>query len=159
VREPKASWVLALRALTGNEFDEIRWNTALGLWEFRLAGADGIQRSQFYGHFDKPVDPATGLHPFRELDDDGMRVVLANLESSFIGNRVHQSDTTEKELRKRMRALKAEGQKRYKAAGEAFADMASERAHRLRGAGFSGSGGTVAGRARRIEIVTPLGAK
>lgn len=134
MREPKPLWVHALRALTGNELDDIRWNEAVGRWEFMLTSADGIQRSQFWGHFDQDPDTFTGLHPFRELDDDGMRQALSNLECTFVGNAFDGAGTTRKEVAKRIEDNRVEGQKRWKQGGIDFGDMVNDRAKRLRGA-------------------------
>ena len=133
-RTPKVSWVRALRALTGNELDDIRFNEALGRWEFLLTSADGVIRSQFWGWFDQPKDPFTGLHPARDLDDDGMRQALTGLECTFVGNAFDGAGTTKKEVQRRIDANHAEGQKRYTQSGEDFADMVNDRAKRLRGA-------------------------
>lgn len=106
-----------------------------------MAGADGVPRSQFWGQFYDPVtrepiepDPVTGLHPFRDLDDAAMREALANLAKTFVGNPYDGAGSTREEVRRRIEANKAESRRRYQAAGEAFADMAAERGHRLRGA-------------------------
>lgn len=156
----------ALRDLTGVETDDIRYNAALARWEFVLRGADGIPRSQFWGWYRNPFngqpiepDPVTGLHPFRELDDDAMSEALANLAKTFVGNPYDGAGDTRSEVMRRYRQNKAEARKRYMAAGENFADMAAERGHRLRGAGWSGSGGTVAGRARRIHRQSVIGGR
>lgn len=134
MREPKVNWVRALRALTGQDQDDIRWNEVLGRWEFLLMHADGISRSQFWGHYDLPIDPVSGLHPFRELDDDAMRIALKNLEQTFVGNTFDGAGSPKKEILKRIGENREEGQKRYRQAGEDFATMAAERGHRLRGA-------------------------
>lgn len=134
MREPKAAWLAALRALEGCADAELRWNLSVGRWEFILRGADGIPRSQFYGWFHRPVDPVTGMHPFRELDDEGMREVIRNLERSYLANRWDGAGTTGREVRRRVRFNRELLVGKYRAAGEAFADMAAERGHRLRGA-------------------------
>ena len=134
MRTPKSSWVRALRALTGNESDDIRWNEVVGRWEFVLMSADGISRSQFWGYFDQPVEPLTGLHPFRELDDGEMRIALDNLTKSFVANPFDGAGTTKKEVMKRIKENRDEGQRRYKQGGEDFADLVSDHAKRLRGA-------------------------
>jgi hypothetical protein len=158
VREPKASWVRALRSLTGVETDDIRWNVALARWEFVMKGADGIPRSQFWGDFRHPVDPVTGLFPFRDLDDDGMREALANLTKTFVGNPHDGAGTTRAEVMGRHRRNKTEARRRYMAAGEQFADMAVERGRWLRGAGTNAS--TVAGRARsKLDIPSVIGGR
>jgi hypothetical protein len=159
MRDPKASWVRALRALTGNEQDDIRFNEVLARWEFMLTSADGVLRSQFWGYFDRPIDPLTGLHPFRELDDAGMVEVLENLKVSFVANPFDGAGTTRKEVQKRMNANHAEGQRRYKQAGEDFVDMTVDvggRGSRLRGALVTGYGGSIVQRSRRqTEDATP----
>jgi len=133
MRTPKLAWVLALRRLEGCAAAEIRWNETAGRWEFILAGADGVPRSQFYGWFNRPVDPVTGMYPFRELDDDGMREVLANLERTYVANRHDGAGTPRREVLRRYRFNRDLLQSKYRVAGEAFADMAAERGHRLRG--------------------------
>ena len=120
--------------LTGNELDDIRFNEAVGRWEFLLTSADGVIRSQFWGHFDQPKDPFTGLHPARDLDDDGMRQALTGLERTFVGNAFDGAGTTKKEVLKRIEVNHTAGQKLYKSHGEDFADMVNDRAKRLRGA-------------------------
>ena len=165
MREPKDAWVASLRRLTGNETDDIRWNEAVGRWEFLLMSGDGISRSQFWGHFDIPVDPLSGLHPYRELDDDSMRDALHNLTKTFVGNPLDGHTSTQgstatfKEVETRMRWNKAEGERRWKQGGDDFATMAAERGHRLRGALLTGAGGTVAQQARKIEIPSVIGGR
>ncbi len=159
MRIAKNSWVRALRDLTGNELDNIRFNEVLWRWEFVLMSADGISRSQFWCWFKNPLtgepikpDSLTGLQPFRELDDVTMREALENLTVSFVANTFDGAGTTEKEVLKRMNANHTEGQKRYKAAGEAFVDMTTTvagRGARLRGAVATGYGGSIAQRSRR----------
>ncbi len=141
MRSPKPSWVLALRALTGFERDDIRYNETLSRWEFVLTSADGVLRSQFWGVYKNPLtglpvtpDPMTGLHPFRELDDETMRDALTNLESTFVANPFDGAGSTRKEVMKRIMENRIEGQRRYKQGGEDFADMVNDRAKRLRGA-------------------------
>ncbi len=134
MRQPKESWVRALRDLPGCADDDLRWNEQLHRWEFVLRGADGVPRSQFFGDFRQPVDPVTGLYPFRDLDDDAMLEVLANLQKTFVGNPHDGAGSTQKEVLRRHRGNQAEGRRRYLKAGEAFADMVAERGYRLRGA-------------------------
>lgn len=121
--------------------------------------ADGIARSQFWCRFKDPVtgerilpEPLTGLQPFRELDDATMIEALDNLTVSFVANTFDGGGTTKKEVQKRIDANHAEGQRRYKAAGEAFVDMTTTvagRGARLRGAVATGYGGSPAQRSRR----------
>jgi hypothetical protein len=140
VREPKPEWVQALKALCGSDSD-LRWNEQVGRWEFVLLGADGIPRSQFWGVFFDPrtgarlePDHATGLLPFRDLDDTAMREALGNLERTFIGNREDGAGTTRREMERRIRFNRDTMRRKYQEAGEAFADMAAERGRRIRGA-------------------------
>ena len=159
MREPKYSWVRALRALTGNEGDGIRFNEALGRWEFMLTSADGVIRSQFWCQFTNPLtgepippDPFTGLAPFRELTDESMIEVLANLESTFVGNPHDGAGTTQKQVMANITHNRAEGLRRWDQGGKDFADMTVNvggRGARLRGALATGHGGTVAQRSRR----------
>ncbi len=161
MREPKDSWVAALRALTGNEKDDIRFNEALSRWEFMLTSADGVMRSQFWCQFKNPLtgepippDPYTGLAPFRELDDVAMIEALANLESTFVGNPHDGVGTTQKEVIKRHKYNQAIDKKRWRDGGQAFADMTCNvggYGQRLRGALATGYGGTPAQRANRKE--------
>lgn len=141
MREPKASWVQALRALTGFERDDIRYNETLGRWEFVLTSADGVPRSQFWGVYKNPLtgepvtpDPTTGLYPFRELDDEAMRDALKNLEMTFVANPFDGAGTTRKEVAKRIEGNREEGQRRYQQGGVDFADLVNDHAKRLRGA-------------------------
>jgi hypothetical protein len=160
MREPKDSWVAALRALTGNEKDGIRFNEALSRWEFMLTSADGIMRSQFWCQFKNPLtgeaiepDVFTGLQPFRELDDDGMIEALANLESTFVGNPHDGAGTTYDEVTKRIEWNRDRGRAQWRQGGEDFASMATTtagRGRRLRGALATGHGGTVGQRSRRL---------
>ena len=116
MREPKRTWVRALRALTGFEQDDIRYNETVGRWEFVLTCGDGVPRSQFWCVYKNPLtgepikpDPMTGLQPFRELDDETMRDALTNLESTFVANPFDGAGTTKKEVMKRIRENRAEG--------------------------------------------------
>lgn len=107
MRHPKPEWVAELKKLCGPLAD-IRFNEALYRWEFLIPGADGVPRSQFWGWFNQPADPQTGLHPFRELDDAAMREALHNLTVTFVGS-------TEREFWRRHdhnEAIKAKSRKR-----------------------------------------------
>ncbi len=132
VREPKPSWVRALRTLTGNESDDIRFNEALGRWEFLLMSADGVSRSQFWGRFDQTVDPLSGLHPYRELDDVTMIEALANLEKTFVANPHDGAGTPADEVWRRMEHNADVDRYRYKQGGEAFAYLAAHEGRRPR---------------------------
>lgn len=134
MRTAKPEWIAALRRLEGCSTADIRFNETVHRWEFVMDGADGVPRSQFYGWFNQQIDPASGLYPFRELDDDGMRVVLANLEQSYVGNPHDGAGTVSKEIRRRIRFNTNLKSRKYHEAGEAFSDMAAERARRIRGA-------------------------
>ena len=141
MRVPKPSWVRALRALTGFEQDDIRYNETRSRWEFILTSADGMPRSQYWGVSKNPLtgepvkpDPVTGLHPFRELDDEAMRDALKNLEMTFVANPFDGAGSTRKEVQKRINENLDDGQRRYKQGGYDFADMVNDRAKRLRGA-------------------------
>lgn len=168
-REPKPEWVAALRALCGSQAD-LRFNETVSRWEFILPSADGICRSQFWGWFYqtnakgvrtrlKP-DPETGLHAFRELDDDSLREALDNLTRSFIGNPYDGAGTTRREVERRIAFNEEHRKAQYRRAGEAFADMASERARRLRGAPIAQVLTDLTPRPKAkpaIEVVTVIG--
>ena len=79
-------------------------------------------------------DPITGMHPFRELDDQTMGEALENLRKTFVGNPFDGAGTPRKEIMRRIEANHAEGQRRYGQAGTDFADMVNDRQKRLRGA-------------------------
>ncbi len=162
MREPRRKWVAALKALTGNEADGIRWNEALSRWEFLLTGADGEVRSQFWGHYDQATDPVTGMYPARELDDSSMREALANLTKTFVGNPYDGAGSVQEEVYERHKFNLKHLRAQYVEAGEAFADMTLDtagRGRRLRGALATGYGGTPGQRSRRqIEIPTVVGA-
>ena len=140
MRSPKPAWLAQLRRLEGCAEADIRWNTAVARWEIVLPSADGKPRSQFWGWFRDasgrriPPDPATGLHPFRDLDEAAMRELIANLERSYIGNPFDGAGTTRREVLRRYRYNRDLQQRKYREAGEAFADLAAERGRRLRGA-------------------------
>lgn len=134
MRDAKHEWIVALRALTGQEGDTIRWNMEVGRWEFVLTEADGVKRSQFWGWFNRPIDRVSGLYPFRDLDDDALLEALGNLERTFVANRHDGAGSNRREVLKRMRYNRELKRRQFKTAGEAFADMAAERGHRLRGA-------------------------
>lgn len=141
MREIKPEWVAALRALTGQEGDTIRWNVALQRYEFVLAGADGRPQSQFWGQYHNPLtgerilpDEVTGLYPFRELDDAGMVEALRNLEMTFVANPYDGAGTTRKQALTRMRHNRALRKKQLRDAADGWADMMLDRSKRLRGA-------------------------
>ncbi len=133
-RIAKDAWVSALRRLEGCSDAEILWNEAAHRWEFRLRGADGVFRSQFWGWFSQRIDPTTGLHPFRELDDQAMEEALRNLERTYIANRFDGAGTTDKAVRRNIRFNTEHQRSFYRDAGTLFADMAADRGKRLRGA-------------------------
>ncbi len=132
MRTAKPSWVRSLRTLTGNESDDIRFNEAVGRWEFLLMSADGITRSQFWGHFDQTSDPLSGLHPYRELDDVTMHEALANLTKTFVANTYDGAGSTFKEVERRIEYNANVDKERYKQGGEAFAYLAAHEGRRPR---------------------------
>lgn len=102
-------WLAQLRAVSTADAD-LRFNETVGRWEFRIKDALGELQSQFYGWFHDPVtgariqsDPVTGLLPFRELDDEGMRVVCRNLRETALWNPYNGLGTTRKTVAARMR--------------------------------------------------------
>lgn len=142
MREAKPEWIAALRALEGCAEADIRWNMAVGRWEFILPSADGIPRSQFWGmfyHYEhgervrSTPDPVTGLYPFRDLGDAEMREAIQNLTETYIGNPFDGAGTTRREVMRRYRYNKQRLETSWRVRGEMFADMAAERGHRLRG--------------------------
>ena len=137
----KPEWLARLRQIDPQA--ELRFNHLLGRWEFLLTSADGVLRSQFFGQFywtradgtRVPVapDPATGLHPFRDLDDAAIEEVCGNMERTFIGNRYDGSRNTREEVRRRHRENEAMRAKHYREAGELWADMFFDRLNRIKG--------------------------
>lgn len=125
MRVPKPEWVKALRDLCGPSAD-LFFNEQVGRWCFMIPGADGVPRAQFWGWFDQPADPATGLHPFRELDDDAMRRALHNLTVSYVGN-------PRREIQKRLDHNNKVFRDAKRRSAEMFADMFHERRHRILG--------------------------
>lgn len=96
-------WLTQLRAVSPGA--DLRWNEEVYRWEFLIRDATGQLRSQFYGRFHdtntgqklKP-DPQTGMFPFRELDDEGLREVCRNLTESAVWNRHDGAGTTRKQV-------------------------------------------------------------
>ena len=138
MREPKAEWVTALRAECGSQAD-IRWNLAVGRWEFILPSGDGVPRSQFWGQYCKsgtqerlPLDHL-GLPPFRDLDDEAMREALANLQRSYVGNPFDGAGTTRREVYRRYVENREMKKKRYNECGERWADMVAYNGRKIRG--------------------------
>lgn len=148
MREPKPEWVRALKLACGDDHD-LRWNEGLHRWEFVVPGADGVPRSQFWGRFDQPVDPVTGLHPFRDLDDAGMREAIGNLERTFVGNPFNGAGTTRREVIRRQRFNRDLQTSKYREAGELFADYVSYHGSRLRGAPIIHVPVTIGGRGQQ----------
>lgn len=139
MREPRESWVAALRAECGAE-SYIRWNELVGRWAFGLQNADGVVREQFFGWFTNPqtgeripADDTTGLPPFRDLDDAAMAEVLGNLQRTFVGNPYDGAGTPRREILRRQQYNKDLRQKKYRELGDNFADRAAERGRRMRG--------------------------
>lgn len=155
MREVKPEWIAQLQALTGRETDTIRWNTLAQRYEFILASADGVPRSQFWCRFDAtrvehrhdPVtgrswtevvpdrDPVSGLLPYRDLNDAEMRVALANLERTFVGNPFDGNGTPAREVGRRYFFNKRLTEQRWKENGERLADFVWEHRRQIRDAG------------------------
>lgn len=137
----RPEWVERLRRSVPGA--DLRFNYLIHRWEFILPSADGVPRSQFWGHFyTKNADgtrnylkpnEVTGLHDFRDLDDEAIEEACANLEKTFIGNPWDGAMTTRREVRRRMRFNDELRKSRYKAAGELWADMFVDRLPRMRG--------------------------
>ena len=102
-RTVPARWLIQLRAVSPEA--DLRFNEQVGRWEFLIKNAEGKHQSQFYGRFHdatsgqkmKP-DPRTGMFPFRELDDEGMREVCRNLQLTAIWNPHDGAGTTQKQV-------------------------------------------------------------
>lgn len=141
MRVPDPKHVAALKRTCGAECD-LRWNEAVGRFEFLLPGGDGVVRSQFWGQFWRwdhgnrvrlDPDPTTGLHPFRDLDDFAMREALDNLTKTFVGNPYDGAGSTQQEVANRIQHNAKVQRDAYQQAGEAFGYMAGERKRRLAG--------------------------
>ena len=130
MREPKPSWVRALRALVGSGAD-LRFNEAVGRWEFLRPEASGLCRSQFWGHFDQPQDPVTGMAPFRDLNDGEMRIALRNLERTFVGNPHDGAGTTRREVAQRIRFNKDRFNEGQRVRSLDFADYVHQERSRI----------------------------
>jgi hypothetical protein len=92
-REPPAAFVARLQAHFP-DVQAVRFNEAVGRWEFVLTSAVGRPVSQFYGWFRNPLtgnpiepDPVTGLVPFRDLDATAQEEIFRSLEATYLGNR------------------------------------------------------------------------
>lgn len=139
--ELKPEWVERLRRSVPGA--DLRFNSVAWRWEFVLPSADGIPRSQFWGWFYRKhadgtrtyltPNEVTGLHDYRDLDDEGIEEACENLERTFIGNRHDGQGLPRREIRKRMRFNDELRAKRYKDAGELWADMFLDRLPRMRG--------------------------
>jgi hypothetical protein len=133
--EVKREWIAQLQALTGRETDTIRWNTSAQRFEFILTEADGVPRSQFWCEFDGDRDPVTGLKPFRALTDATMRVALANLERTFVGNPYDGNGTPAREVGRRYFFNKRLQEQRYRDRGREYAEFIWDNRRRIRDAG------------------------
>jgi hypothetical protein len=109
VRVAPAAFVADLKA-RWPDFRDVRWNDAVSRWEFVFASAAGQPVSQFYGWdrnpmtgADMPIDPITGLTPFRDLDVAAQHEIIAHGEATYLGNRVDQDHT----WRNRTKRIKA----------------------------------------------------
>ena len=130
MRTPRPEWVAALRSLCGSRAD-IRFNEAVWRWEFVLPEADGSMKSQFWGQFDQPKDPTTGMVPYRDLNDTDMRVALKNLERTYIGNRHDGAGTTRREVGRRLRWNLKHYREGQRVAAEGFADLVHDQRRRI----------------------------
>lgn len=138
--ELKPGWVERLRRSVPGA--DLRFNYLIHRWEFILPSADGIHRSQFWGRFyvtkadgtrqQLPPNEVTGLHDFRDLDDAALEEACDNLERTFIGNRYDGVKSTKDEVLRRMEFNAEHKHKKYKAAGELWADMFVDRLPRMR---------------------------
>ena len=133
MRIAKPGWVRRLRDATGSQDSDIRFNEAVGRWEFLVPAASGGLETQFFGWFDEPADPVTGVYPFRDLDEQAMTEVLGSLTMTRLDNRFDGVGSTRKEMLRRYRGNKAAGRAQHLRKGELFADMVHDRARRLRG--------------------------
>jgi hypothetical protein len=139
--ELKPEWLERLRRSVPGA--DLRFNYVVHRWEFILPSADGVMRSQFWGRFYitkadgtrdyLPPNEVTGLHDFRDLDDAAMEEACENLERTFIGNRYDGVRGTREEVLRRMEYNAEHKRKKYKAAGELWADMFVDRLPRMRG--------------------------
>lgn len=142
MREPRQHWVAALKAACGSDHD-LRWNDTVGRWEFIIPGADGVPRSQFWGWFyTKHADgsrtplapnPASGLHDFREMDDESMAEAIDNLTRTFLGNAFDGTGNTRREVLTRYRWNRDERKRRFDVAGQAFANHLMDNGRKIRG--------------------------
>ena len=132
MREPKRRWVEALRRLCGDERCYIKYNELIGRWQFGMPSADGVMREQSWCRFDQTVDPISGLHPFRELDDVTMVEALDNLTKTFVANPYDGAGTPKAEIWRRMEYNADVDRKRYKQGGEDFAYLAAHEGRRPR---------------------------
>lgn len=134
----KPEWVARLHEVDPQA--ELRFNSEVGRWEFRLTSGDGVLRSQFWGWFVNPIngvlippDPMTGLPPFRDLDDAAIEEACQNLERTFVGNPYDGAGSTKREMHRRQAFNDRKRKSMYRDAGELWADMFLDRLPRMRG--------------------------
>lgn len=130
---PKPEWIAALRAL--DDKADLRFNYAVNRWEFILTGGDMVPRSQFWCDFTGERDPVTGLKPYRELNDEQMRIALANLERTFVGNPYDGQGTPAREIGRRYFFNKHLQQERWRQTAEHFADFLWDHRRQIRDLG------------------------
>ncbi len=134
LRDVPEDYVTRLQALTGNERDTVRWNALVQRYEFVLAGADGVPRSQFWCRFDLPPD-ASGVQPFRELGESEFQEALRNLERTFVGNPYDGAGTVRRHAANAYFFNKTLTETRAKERAAVFSDFIWEHRRQLRDAG------------------------
>lgn len=136
VRQPPAAFLIRLRQFP--DFVDLRYNEAVGRWEFVFLSAAGREVSQFWGWARNPLtgapiepDPYTGLHPFRDLDQAAQDEIIKNCQQTFIGTELDR--VTGNARRDRLEHMKGRVayneqliKNKAKKAGDDYADMVAE---------------------------------
>jgi hypothetical protein len=110
------------------DFLGVEYNEVVGRWAFSFMSAANIPVVQFFGLEKNPLtgapiepDGASGLLPFRDLDDTACHEIIRNCERSFIGNRADGAGTWQKQIAERSEYNRGLRQESARKRGEDFA--------------------------------------
>lgn len=92
MRQPPDAFVERLRTTFPGEGWTCSWDPDVGRWRISGLSASGSPIHQWVCWYrdattGEPIapDPATGIHPFRELDQSCQDEVIRNMQRSFVG--------------------------------------------------------------------------
>jgi hypothetical protein len=134
-RHPPQEFVRRLQSTFPGEGWDVFWEEAVGRWAIRGLSAAGKPVTQYWGWYQDATtglplapDPATGLHPYRDLDQPSQDQIIRSMQQSYVGATGYGQEDWQRYMNERRQHNKALMRQRVKDRAQRFAELITEMA-------------------------------